>query len=70
MDCGHYDAVVRGHNRLFEVARYGKTLPVNPGEIWDHFTGSRTVAIPDTSNTNVERIDMCRCKSFREILRG
>jgi uncharacterized protein len=65
---GMYDVIVRGHNHRFEVARGEKTLLVNPGEIWGHFTGYRTIAILDTSNLQVERIDLGRCKTFREML--
>jgi putative phosphoesterase len=68
VECGRYDVVVRGHNHRFEFAP-GKTMLVNPGEIWGYFTGHRTAAILDTSKLIVERIDMVRCKSFREILK-
>lgn len=64
-----YDVVVRGHNHRAEVTRHGKTLLVNPGEIWGNFTGLRSVAILDTSNLNVEIIEMGRFKTFREILK-
>lgn len=66
---GMYDVVVRGHNHRFEV-RPGETLLINPGEIWGHFTGYRTAAILDTSNMEVERIDLGQCKPFQEILKS
>jgi len=64
-----YDVVVRGHNHRAEATQHGKTLLVNPGEVWGHFTGLRSVAVMDTSNLKVEMVEMGRCKSFREILK-
>ena len=65
-----YDVVVRGHNHRAEVAQHGKTLLVNPGEIWGHFTGRKSVALLDTSTLKVEILDMGKCMSFREIIKG
>jgi putative phosphoesterase len=64
-----YDVVVRGHNHRLEVRPMGRTLLVNPGEIWGHFTGLSSIAILDTSDLTVETIELGRYKSFREILR-
>jgi putative phosphoesterase len=64
-----YDVVVRGHNHRAEVTRMGRTLLVNPGEIWGNFTGLSSVAVLDTSNMKVESIELGRYKTFREILR-
>jgi putative phosphoesterase len=66
---GLYDLVVRGHNHRAEVTRYGKTLLVNPGEIWGNFTGLSSVAVLDTAGMNAEFIELGRYKTFREILR-
>lgn len=66
---GLYDVVVRGHNHRAEVTFYEKTLLVNPGEIWGHFTGLSSVAVLDTANLGVEPIVLGRYKTFREILR-
>ena len=63
-----YDVLVRGHNHIFEVSRHGKTLLINPGEIWGHLTGYSTVAILDTSTMEVERVDLGRFKTYREII--
>ena len=63
-----YDVVVRGHNHRAEVSCHGKTLLINPGEIWGHLTGRRSAAILDTSNMKVEMIELGRIKTFREIL--
>jgi len=65
-----YDVLVRGHNHIFEVSRHGKTLLVNPGEIWGHLTGYSTVAILDTSSLKVERVELGRFKTYREIIKG
>jgi putative phosphoesterase len=67
--CGHYDIVIRGHSHRAEVVR-GDTLLINPGEVWGHLTGRRTVAILDTSSLEVEIVELGRCKSIREILKA
>ena len=64
-----YDVVVRGHNHRAEVTRHGKTLLVNPGEIWGHLTGLSSVAILDTVSLQVEQIELGRFKTFREIIK-
>lgn len=64
-----YDVVVRGHNHRAEVTRAGKTMLLNPGEIWGHFTGLSSAAVLDTITMNVESIELGRYKTFREILR-
>ena len=65
-----YHVVVRGHNHRAEVTQHGKTLLINPGEIWGHFTGRQSVALFDTSTLKVEIVDMGKCRSFREIIKG
>ncbi len=65
-----YDVVIRGHNHRVEITQHGKTLLVNPGEVWGHFTGRRSVAVLDTSNLKVEIVEMGKCRSFREVLKG
>lgn len=65
-----YDVVVRGHNHRAEVVRSGRTLLVNPGEIWGHFTGRSSIAVLDTAGLNVEIIELGRFKTFREIIKG
>jgi len=65
-----YDVVVRGHNHRSEATRYGKTLLINPGEIWGYLTGISSIAILDTASLNVEFIELGRVKTFREILKG
>ncbi|MBP7067146.1 MAG: metallophosphoesterase [Methanothrix sp.] len=65
-----YDVLVRGHNHIFEVSSHGRTLLVNPGEIWGHLTGYSTVAIFDTTSREVERVELGRFKTYREIIEG
>jgi hypothetical protein len=65
-----YDVVVRGHNHRYEATQHGKTLLINPGEIWGHFTGLSSVAILDTADMSVEKIELGRFRSFREIIKG
>ncbi len=64
-----YDVVVRGHNHRAEATRQGRSLLVNPGEIWGHFTGRSSAAMLDTATLQVEFIELGRFKTFREILR-
>ncbi len=63
---GLYDVVVRGHNHRAEATRHDKTLLINPGEVWGQLTGLSSIAVLDTSNMNVEIIELGRCKSFLE----
>jgi predicted phosphodiesterase len=56
-------------NHRAEVTRQGKTLLVNPGEIWGHFTGLSSIAILDTARLAVEIIELGRFKTFREIIK-
>jgi putative phosphoesterase len=64
-----YDVVVRGHNHRAEATMTGKTMLINPGEIWGHFTGLSSVATLDTTNMNMEFIELGKYKTFREILK-
>lgn len=66
---GLYDIVVRGHNHRAEVTQYGKTMLINPGEIWGHFTGQRSLALLDTATRKAEIVDMGRCWSIRDVLK-
>ncbi|OYV13700.1 MAG: phosphodiesterase, partial [Methanosaeta sp. ASO1] len=47
----------------------GKTLLVNPGEIWGYLTGLSSIAILDTASQKVEFIELGRFKTFREIIK-
>ena len=48
IDCGGFDAVVHGHTHA-SVAKNGKTLVVNPGEVCGYLTGNATLALLDTN---------------------
>ncbi len=54
---GLYDVVVRGHDHHVNVVP-GRTLMINPGEVWGHFTGRKTVAILDTKSLATEIVGM------------
>ena len=57
VDSGRYDVVVRGHDHHVRVVP-GDTLMINPGEVWGHFTGRKTVAILDTESLGTEIVEM------------
>lgn len=63
---GHYDVVIRGHNHHFAVKR-GETLLINPGEVWGHFTGRKTVALLDTETLDAEIVSMGTCPSIEDL---
>jgi putative phosphoesterase len=55
---GHYDVVCFGHNHQFEISSIGRTLVINPGEIYGGLTGHSTFAVYDTATGKGERIDL------------
>lgn len=57
LESGLYDVVVRGHDHHVNVVP-GRTLMINPGEVWGHFTGRKTVAILDTKSLATEIVEM------------
>jgi len=57
VESGRYDVVVRGHDHHVCVER-GETLMINPGEVWGHFTGRKTVVILDTKSLATEIVEM------------
>jgi len=54
---GLYDVVCYGHNHEYEVAREGKTLKINPGEIMGRF-GHSTFVIYDTQTGEATRYEV------------
>lgn len=66
VESGHYDVVVRGHDHHVKVVP-GDTLMINPGEVWGHFTGRKTVAILDTKSLDTEIVEMGRRPSIVEM---
>ena len=53
-----YDVVCFGHNHQFEITAIGKTLIINPGEIYGGLTSHSTFAIYGTTSGKAERIDL------------
>ena len=53
-----YDVVCFGHNHQFEITREGKTLVVNPGEIYGLLTGDSTYAVYDPATNEASRVDV------------
>lgn len=54
---GQYDVVCCGHNHVFEVARIGKTLLINPGDIMGRF-GPSTFVVYDTLTDEASRFEV------------
>jgi putative phosphoesterase len=55
---GAYDVVCFGHNHKLEMAQQGRTLLINPGEIFGGLTGNSTFVIYDTEKGAAERISL------------
>ncbi len=53
-----YDVVCFGHNHQFEITAIGKTLIINPGEIYGGLTSHSTFAVYDTTTGKAERIEL------------
>jgi uncharacterized protein len=54
---GKYDVVCFGHNHEFEIAREGKTLLINPGEIMGRF-GRSTLVVYDSEKHEAEGLEL------------
>lgn len=54
----HYDVVCFGHNHRFEISQQGKTLVINPGEIYGLLTGDSTYAVYDPATHRATRVDV------------
>ena len=55
---GKYDVVCFGHNHQFEISSLGRTLVINPGEIYGGLTGHSTFIMYDTATGEAGRIDL------------
>lgn len=55
---GQYDVVCFGHNHRFEITQAGRTLVINPGEVFGGLTGQSTFVLLDTTTGKAERIDL------------
>ena len=63
---GQYDVVCCGHSHRYEVTRVGKTLLINPGEIYGRLTGLSSLAVYDTSLDRVEQIVLADFRNRRK----
>jgi uncharacterized protein len=60
---GQFDVVCYGHNHRFEITRLGKTLVINPGELFGGLTGESTFVVYDTRSDTAEKIVVSSKKS-------
>jgi len=51
-----FDVVCFGHNHRFEIAAQGRTLMINPGEVYGGLTGQSTFVVYDTESGKAERV--------------
>jgi len=55
---GDYDIVIFGHTHEITVERIGRTLLLNPGEVFGGLTGKASLAILDLKTLEVEIIEL------------
>jgi putative phosphoesterase len=55
---GVFDVVCFGHNHKFEITHAGRTLVINPGEIFGGLTGHSTFVLYDTATGETTRVDL------------
>ncbi len=55
---GYYDIVIFGHIHEVVVEKLGKTLLLNPGEVFGGLSGKATLAILDLETLEVEVIEL------------
>lgn len=55
---GTFDVVCFGHNHKYEVTPAGRTLLINPGEIYGGLTGHSTFVLYDTATAQAARVDL------------
>lgn len=53
-----YDVVCYGHDHRVAIEREGRTLVVNPGEIYGLLTGQSTCVVYDTERDEAKRVDV------------
>ena len=53
-----FDVVCFGHNHRLEITPHGRTLAINPGEIYGELTGKSTFVMYDGGTGTAERIDV------------
>ncbi|MEM1605578.1 MAG: metallophosphoesterase [Fervidicoccaceae archaeon] len=55
---GKYDIVLFGHTHSFYMEKIGDIVLLNPGEAGGWLTGKSTIALLDTSNKTVSRVEI------------
>ncbi len=55
---GQYDVVCFGHNHKLEVTSHGKTLAINPGEIYGGLSGGSTFVLYDTTMHRADCVEL------------
>lgn len=53
-----FDVVCFGHNHRFEITPAGRTLLINPGEVYGGLTGNATCALYDPAAHAARRVDL------------
>ena len=53
-----FDVVCYGHNHKYEVTRQGRSLVINPGEIFGGLTGQATFVLYETTTDHIERVEV------------
>ncbi len=55
---GNFDVVCFGHNHQFAITPAGKSLIINPGEIFGGLTGHSTFVLYDTDTGTAEKVEV------------
>lgn len=58
IESGSFDIVVHGHSHSAEIARKGKTLVINPGEVCGYLCGRSTIALLNTSKRDARIVEL------------
>ena len=53
-----FDVVCFGHTHRFEISSVGKTLLINPGEVYGELTGEATFVMYDTTAGEATRVNI------------
>lgn len=54
-----FDVVCFGHTHRFEITPIGRTLIINPGEVYGELTGKATFVIYDTTEGKANCVNIC-----------
>jgi len=55
---GNFDVVCFGHNHRHEILKQGRTLLLNPGEIYGRLSGRSTFAVFDTATREAALVEL------------